>query len=225
MSSGTPSSQVLSRWIAPVPRTSTQAGPNGRVPATQSCCAPVTYRTLAPRPKTRTSRSWAAICSSARWRRPDRSVRSSGRTSVAIGVIGVVGQANPAFLGDHQDLFAAIAAGAVFPHHRLQHQHHPGLQNEILVELLPQIGSDHGHFGGIDADTVTQVEVRQPRLGTAVGLDRRPAQIRSGGTGFGHTQDGADDLEPLVELRLLTRRGIPADDPRASEVGAVALVG
>src|SRR6201996_8831923 len=170
MSSGTPSSQVLSKWIAPVSRTSTQDGPNGRVPATQSCGAPVTYRTLASRPSTRTSRSWATICSSARWRRPDRSVRSSGKTSVAIRVIGIVGQANPAFLGDHQDLFTAVTAGAVLPHNRLQHQHHPGLQDEVLVELLPEIGSDHGHFGGIDADTVTQVEVRQPRLGTAVGL-------------------------------------------------------
>src|ERR1700677_4481612 len=189
--------------MAPLARTSTHVGPNGRVPATHNCGAPVTYRTLACRPRTRTSRSCAAIWSSARCRRPERSVRSSGRTSVPIGVIGVVGQSDPAFLGDHQHLFAAVAAGAVFPHHGLQDQHHPGLQNETLVELLPEIGPDHGYFGGVDADTVAQVEVRQPRAGTAVGFDGGPAEIGSCGSGPGDTQDGGPDLEPFVELRPL----------------------
>ena len=40
MSSGMPSSHVLFRWISPVDRTTVQIGPNGLVPATQSCGAP-----------------------------------------------------------------------------------------------------------------------------------------------------------------------------------------
>ena len=42
MSSGIPSSQVLSRWMDPVERTSMQAGPNDDVPAVQRVGVPVT---------------------------------------------------------------------------------------------------------------------------------------------------------------------------------------
>ncbi|PQM49124.1 hypothetical protein C1Y40_00670 [Mycobacterium talmoniae] len=42
MSSGTPSSQVDSKWTAPVSRIRMQVGPNGRVPATHSCGVPET---------------------------------------------------------------------------------------------------------------------------------------------------------------------------------------
>ena len=42
MSSGIPSSQVLSRWMDPVERTSMQAGPNVDVPAVQRVRVPVT---------------------------------------------------------------------------------------------------------------------------------------------------------------------------------------
>src|SRR5580693_6971425 len=124
--------------MAPLARTSTHVGPNGRVPATHNCGAPVTYRTLACRPRTRTSRLCAAIWSNARCRRPERSVRSSGRTSVPIGDIGVVGQSDPAYLGDHQLLCSSVTAGAVFPNHGLQDQHQPGRRNETLVELLAE---------------------------------------------------------------------------------------
>ena len=42
MSSGIPSSHVLSRWTAPVARTSTHPGPNAREPAVHSRGAPDT---------------------------------------------------------------------------------------------------------------------------------------------------------------------------------------
>src|SRR6478609_10043266 len=135
MSSGIPSSQVLFKWMSPVDLTTMQMGPNGRVPATHSWGAPVTYRTLACRPSTSTSRSWASICASARSRLPIRNARSSGRISVAIGGIGVVGQRHVAVLGDNHNLLASIAAGAVFPDHRLEHQHHSCREHEVVVEL------------------------------------------------------------------------------------------
>src|ERR1700742_5150855 len=130
--------------------------------------------------------SWASICASARCRRPNRRSRPSGETSVAIGRIGVVGNPDTAFFGDYHDLLTAVAAGAVFPHHRLQHQRHPDREDEVVVELLTQIGADHGWLGGIDADAVSEVKVWKPRLGSAVGGDRRPREIPRRRTGFGH---------------------------------------
>src|SRR5882757_3783997 len=151
MSSGMPSSHVLFRWISPVDRTTVQIGPNGRVPATQSWGAPEKYRTLACRPSTITSRPWASICASARSRRPLTNARSSGRISVAIGGVCVVGQRLEAVLGDNHNLLASVSAGAVFPDHRFQHEHHAGGVNEIVVELLAEIRSDHRHFGRVRA--------------------------------------------------------------------------
>jgi hypothetical protein len=46
-----------------------------------------------------------------------------------------------------------------------------------------------------------------------------------GGAGPGHTLDGGHDLLPSLELRLLTRRRLSADDPGAPEVRTVATVG
>src|SRR6202012_2715825 len=119
------------------------------------------------------SMSWASICASARWRRPIRNARLSGEISVDIGRIGVVGNRQEAVLGDHHDLLTAVAASAVLPHHWLQHQHHAGRKDEVVVLLLPQIRTDHGWFGGGGADAVTEVEVWRPRLAAAVGRDRR----------------------------------------------------
>src|SRR5882757_2361525 len=158
MSSGMPSSHVLFRWISPVDRTTVQIGPNGLVPATQSCGAPEKYRTLAWRPSTSTSRSCASIWASARSRRLILKARSSGRISSAIGGVGVVGQRHEAVFGDNDDLLASIAAGAVRPDHRLQYQHHAGGEHELVVEFLAQIRSDHRHFSRVRADTVTQIE-------------------------------------------------------------------
>src|SRR3984957_4142926 len=224
MSSGTPSSHVLSRWMAPVSRMTTQVGPNGRVPATHNCGAPDTYRTLAWRPSTSTSRSCFSIWASARSRRPVRSARSSARTSVAIRVIGVVGQRNPAFLGDNENLFAAIAAGTFFPHDRFQHHHHSRLQDEVLVELIAEIGPDHWSFGGVDADAVPQIEMRQPRPDAAVHFRRRSAKLGDCGAGVRHVEHRGQDFPPLVELRLLARRWVLSDDPGAPEVRTVALI-
>src|ERR1700733_1750348 len=121
--------------------------------------------------------SWASICANARCRRPNRRSRPSGETSVAIGRIGVVGNPDTAVFGDHPDRPTAVAAGAVFPHHRLQHQRHPNGEDEVVVELLTKIGADHGWLGGIDADAVPEIEVWKPRLASAVGSDRGPCKI------------------------------------------------
>ena len=130
-----------------------------------------------------------------------------------------------AFLGDDDDLFAAIAAGAVFPHHRLEHQHHSRLEDEVVVELVAEIGSDHWGFGGVHTDAVAKVEVRQPRPGAAVGFRCRPAQFACGGAGAGDVEDRVHDLPPLAELGLLTRCRALADHPGTAEVGAIALIG
>src|ERR1700744_1893398 len=112
--------------MSPLEPTSTHIGPNGRVPAIHSCGAPVTYRMLACRPSTRMSRLCARICASARSRRPVRKPGASGTTSVAIARtvrgVGIIGDGHVSVLGDDDDLLAAIAAGAVLPHHGFQDQ-------------------------------------------------------------------------------------------------------
>src|SRR5882757_8558550 len=110
------------------------------------------------------SRSCASIWAKARSRRPRRSCGGSGETSVAIGGIGVVGNRRVAVFGDHHDLLTAIAARPVLPHHRLQYQDHAGWKDEVVIELLAEIRSDHGRFGGIGADAVAEIKVRQPWL-------------------------------------------------------------
>src|ERR1700749_4587892 len=119
---------------------------------------------LAGRPSTRMSRSCAPIWANARSRRPILSARVSGETSVAIRGVRVVGDRHVALLGDHDDLFTAIAARPVLPHHRLQDQDHPGRKDEVVIEFLTEIGSDHGGLGWVGADAVAQIEVRHPRL-------------------------------------------------------------
>src|SRR5690242_13247666 len=108
------------------------------------------------------SRSYSAIWASARARRPIRNCRASGTTSAAmgsvtVGGVGVVGDRRVAVFGDHHDLLAAIAAGAVLPHHRFQNQDHTRRKDEVVVEVMAQIGSDHWHFSGIGPDAVAQV--------------------------------------------------------------------
>src|SRR4029077_13956957 len=164
-----PSSQVLFKWISPVARITVQISPNGRVPATHSCGAPEKYRTFACRPSTSTSRPCASIWASARSPLPIRKARSSGRISIAIGGIWVVGQRHVAVFGDNHNLLASIATGAVLPNHRFEHQHHPGREHEIVVELLAEICSDHRHFSGVGADAVSEIEVRQPRFLSVIG--------------------------------------------------------
>ena len=93
MSSGTPSSQVLSRWMAPVSRTSTHVGPNGRVPATHNCGVPdhIAHVGLA----TQHQHVEVVRVPSGPARVHDDRCAARGRrarTSVAIRVIGVVGQ-------------------------------------------------------------------------------------------------------------------------------------
>src|SRR5271154_4078148 len=114
---------------------------------------------LACRPSTSMSRLWAPIWASARSRRPIRNALVSGKTSpaiasVAIGGVGVVGDRRVAVFGNHDDLLPAISACPVLPDPRFQHQNHAGWEDEVIVELLTEIRSDHGRFGGVGTDGV-----------------------------------------------------------------------
>src|SRR5262249_11093165 len=83
---------------------------------------------------------------------------SAAPSSVAIGLILVVGDLCPAILGGDHDLLAAVAAGAVLPDNGLEDERHSDREDEAVVELLPQIGSDQRRFSGIGADAVSEVE-------------------------------------------------------------------
>src|SRR5689334_24594033 len=108
------------------------------------------------------SRSYCSIWASARSRRPLRSARSSGRISVAIGAVRVVGERRVAVLCDNDDLLASIAAGAVLPDDGLEHEHHACGIDEFVVAFLAPIGSDHRHLGCVGADAMGQSAVRKP---------------------------------------------------------------
>src|SRR3954453_1707299 len=111
----------------------------------------------------------ASISASTRSRRAVRSRAVSGWTSVAVtptseGVVRVVGHRLPAILGDDEDLLGAVAAGAVLPHDRLEHEDRAGGEHERGVEDLADVAADVGHLGAVDAEPMAQVEVRHPRL-------------------------------------------------------------
>src|ERR1700733_73816 len=183
MSSGIPSSHVLSRWTAPVPPTRAHPGPKAREPAVQSRGTPATYRALASRPTTSTSMLSASISASTRARRARRKASSSGRTSVTAirrseRVVRIIGHGFPAVLRDQQDLFGAVAGGALFPDDRLEDENHPFGQNERRVERLSDVAADIGHLRAVDAETVTQIEMGHPRFHASGGCDRRRCQLR-----------------------------------------------
>ena len=104
-------------------------------------------------------------------------------------------------------------------------KHHPGREHEVVVELLAQIGSDHGHFGGIGTDAVPEVEVRQPGLTSVVGRDRRAGQITRGRAGLRHRQDGVEDVAPLQILVLLACRRFLHRPSRCARSPSSTLVG
>src|SRR3954453_793700 len=119
----------------------------------------------------------ASISASTRSRRAARSWAASGWTSVVVlrareevvtpaseGVVRVVSHRLPAILGDDEDLLGAVAAGAVLPHDRLEHEDHAGGEHERGVEDLTDVAADVGHLGAVDAEPMAQVEVRHPRL-------------------------------------------------------------
>ena len=168
------------------PDDSTQIGANGRVPATHSCGAPVTYRTLAWRPEHQHVEV-VGLHLRQRALAPPGAQRQvvgqdlSAHAVVSVRCVGVVGDGLIAVLGDDHDLLAAVAAGAVLPDDGLEHEHHARREDEVVVELLAQIRSDHRHFGGVGADAVAQVEVRQPRLRAAVGGDGRAREVTARG--------------------------------------------
>src|SRR6478672_1359874 len=111
----------------------------------------------------------ASISASTRSRRAARRSAASGWTSVIVTpaserVVRVVGHGLPPALGDDQDLFGAVAAGAVLPDDGFEDQHCPRHEDERLVEGLADVAADVRHLGAVDAEPVTEVEVRHPRL-------------------------------------------------------------
>src|SRR4051794_3209597 len=124
----------------------------------------------------------ASISASTRSRRAARSCAASGCTSVIVTraserVVRVVGHGLPPVLGDDENLLGAVAARAVLPDDRLEHEDRPGYEDEGRVEGLADVAADVGHLGAVDAEPVAQVEVRHPRLVTTGGLDRGCGQV------------------------------------------------
>src|SRR4029453_13336 len=97
---------------------------------------------LATRPSTRRSRSCASIAANARSRRAYRRALWSGRVSVAIGVVGVVGGVDAAVVGDDEDVLGPVAAVPLVPHDGLDHDDRAGLEDESKGVAVAQIGAD-----------------------------------------------------------------------------------
>src|SRR3546814_1963791 len=119
---------------------------------------------LATRPSTSRSRSWASIASKSRARLPSRSAGWSGVGSDAIGVVRVVGEVHAAVLRDDEHVLGSVAAVALVPHDRFDHQDRAGLEDLASVVGVAQVGADVGRLGAVEPEAVAYVEVRHPRL-------------------------------------------------------------
>src|SRR5215207_906375 len=210
ISAGTPKSVTLIRWTAPVSRTTTQPGANGRVPDSQRRVASDTNRALPSRPSTSTSTSCLAISASA------RASPSATRSPVAGA------QPFVPVVGYRDDLLGPEARLAVVPHDRLEHQHHARCQHERVVEVVAEVGPDEGHLGAVRADAVGEVQVREPRATPLV-----PAcgahEVPGGRARLEDVETAIDDLAPAHRLVAMARLG-PAYDEGATKVGRVSLV-
>src|SRR5439155_6591457 len=210
MSPGTPSSVMLSRWTSPVSRTNTHPGANARAPASHSRRAPDTYRALASLPRISASTSRSAIASSTRprrsavmptpafWARNWLSEQPFSRPkrggSCRVGRVRVVRQELVVGVGHGDDLLAAVAAGAVGPRDRLDHEHHPRREHDALVEVEAEVGADERRLRAVDADPVGEVEVWEPRPSpVAGGRERGAGEVAAGSAGRGHGEHGVDD--------------------------------
>src|SRR6476659_1913492 len=105
---------------------------------------------LATRPSTSTSRSWAAIAANNRSRRPWRRAGGSGRGSVAIGVVGVVGEVHGAVLGDDEHVLGPVAAVALVPDDGLDHHDRSGGEHEAAVVGVTEVGADVGRLRAVE---------------------------------------------------------------------------
>src|SRR6184192_3264668 len=112
---------------------------------------------LATRPSTITSRSCASIWANARSRRPKRSAGASGRTSVAIGVVGVVAEVLAAVVGDDEHVLRPVAAVAFVPHHRLNHHDRAGLEHQALVVVVAEVSADVRRLGAVEPEAVSNI--------------------------------------------------------------------
>src|SRR3546814_9742352 len=100
---------------------------------------------LATRPSTSRSRSWASIASKSRARRPSRSAGWSGVGSDAIGVVRVVGEVHAAVLRYDEHVLGSVAAVALVPHDRFDHQDRAGLEDLAPVVGVAQVGRSEEH--------------------------------------------------------------------------------
>ena len=129
-------------------------------------------------------------------RRPSlpRTAASSPQAPSHERVVGMIAQRLPAVAGDGDDLLGPVAGGAVIPDHRLEHEDHPGCEHDRLVELVAEVGADQRHLGALGADTVGEVEVRQPRHDAVVGFDGDPGEIPARGAGLALLEHGVHDV-------------------------------
>src|SRR5205823_2819488 len=90
---------------------------------------------------------------------------------------------------------------------------------------LTEVGADEGHLRTLRAETVHQIEVVEPRSAGRLALARDAVELETGGARLGDRQDPLDHLLPASEVIVLSRgRLVLTREPRATEVGAVALV-
>ena len=101
------------------------------------------------------------------------------------------------------NVFRSISGRSVFPDDRLEHQHHPRLHDQLLVELFTEVRSDERHLRTLGTHAVRQIEVLDPRPDAVVGLDGGLAEFRRGHAGLENVERGVDDRPPAAKLPLL----------------------
>src|SRR3954470_24172446 len=173
---------------------------------------------LATRPRTSRSRSCASIAASRRARRPWRSAGPSGTGSVAIGVVRVVGEADTAVLRDDVDVLRPVAAVALVPHDRFDHEDGAGGEDVAPVVAVTEVGPHVGRLRALEAEAVPEVEVRHPGLLTTAHLLRGRRQVRGRDAGPHDLAHRGVDLEPAPVLGLLASGRLLPDHPGAAEV-------
>src|SRR5207253_3269271 len=115
-------------------------------------------------------------------------------------------------------LLGAVAAVAVLPHDGLENEDGSRRQDDLALDLLPEVGAAERQLGGLGADAVGHVEVGEPRGSAVVGLAGGDSDVPRGGAGLDDLATGVDDVHIAAKLGALAGVGLDADTPRPSEV-------
>src|SRR5579883_1462301 len=139
--------------------------------------------------------------------------------------VTIGGQLLETGLGDVDDLLAAIAADAVAPYHRLQHEDHARSEHVGIVERPPQIGADNRRLRAVYPQAVAQIVVSE--LVLLLDFLRGPYEIARRGAGPKYRVDLVHQLAPtlITGAKLRRRLGIDGADPGLAEIGMVAVPG